>query len=139
MIYLYESSIAVAVPQRFLQLMQTESDIKRLSTHTDQKSSGVSLLGKCIILTADWFRGKNEPKNMDNIAIFRGIFCVLPLVLTTSSVDTENMAAIEIQQNPLKVNTFLEFMADLGTKKANKVRKEDTVIRFTSGGYIPQA
>ena len=63
----------------------------------------------------------------------------IPLVLTTSSVDTENMAAIEIQQNLLKVNTFLEFMADLGTKKANKVRKEDTVIGFTSGGYIHQA
>ena len=43
-------------------------------------------------------------------------------------MDTENMAAIEIQQNLLKVNTFLEFMADLGTKKANKDERRTRLL-----------
>lgn len=86
----------------------------------------MSLLGEAFISHCDWFRGKNGYTNMENVPIFGGIFCVLPLVLT--SVDTENMAATEIQQHRSKMSDFLKFMADFQAKKANKIRPEDTFI-----------
>lgn len=49
-----------------------------------------------------------------------------------TSVDTENMAATEMQQLP-KVSGFLTFMADLQMEKANKVRPEKTFSLLLEG------
>ena len=65
---------------------------------------------------------------MERKALFGGMFCILPLDL--SSVGTSNMAAIKIQQKRVLSSGFLEIMADLMTEIANKPQHRSTFIQF---------
>ena len=79
----------------------------------------MSLLGEGDKLNADWFRGKNRCYVWAFQPYLGALFCVLPLEIII--VDTEIMAAIEINRNPSNVSNFGQFMADLRTEKAYDV------------------
>ena len=48
---------------------------------------------------------------MVNFTVYGGVFCVSPLQILT--VDTANMAAIEVSTKRGEMRNFLQFMADL--------------------------
>ena len=89
----------------------------------------MSLLGEDIISSSDWFRGKNRHPDMGSLAIFGGIFCVLPLEI--SIADTEIMAAVKIKSKRSKMSSFEKFMADFRRKKATEVCPEDTCMKVS--------
>ena len=76
----------------------------------------MSLLGEGDKLNSDWFCGKNRRYVWAFQPYLGALFCVLPLEIII--VDTENMAAIEINRNPSNVSNFGQFIADLRTEKA---------------------
>lgn len=54
---------------------------------------------------------------MVNFTVYGGVFCVSPLQILT--VDTANMAAIEVSTKRGKMRNFLQFMADLQLQQPN--------------------
>ena len=79
----------------------------------------MSLLGEGDKLNADWFCGKNGRYVWAFQPYLGALFCVLPLEIII--VDTEIIAAIEINRNPSNMSNFGQFMADLRTEKAYDV------------------
>ena len=79
----------------------------------------MSLLDEGDKLNSDWFRRKNRHYVWAFQTYLGALFCILPLEIII--VDTENMAAIEINRNPSNVSNFGQFMADLCTEKAYDV------------------
>ena len=54
---------------------------------------------------------------MVNFTVYGGVFCVSPLQILT--VDTANMAAIEVSTKGGEMRNFLQFMADLQLQQPN--------------------
>ena len=54
---------------------------------------------------------------MVNFTVYGGVFCVSPLQILT--VDTANMAAIEVSTKRGEMRNFLQFMADLQLQQPN--------------------
>ena len=54
---------------------------------------------------------------MVNFTVYGGVFCVSPLQILT--VDTANMAAIEVSTKQGEMRNFLQFMADLQLQQPN--------------------
>ena len=77
------------------------------------------MLGEGDKLNSDWLRGKNR-RSVGAFQPYLGtLFCILPLEIIIG--DTENMATIQINRNPLNASNFGQFMADLRTEKAYDV------------------
>ena len=55
---------------------------------------------------------------MVNFTVYGGVLCVSPLQVLT--VDTANMAAIEISTKRGDMRIFLQFMADLQLQQPNR-------------------
>ena len=81
----------------------------------------MSLLRESDKLNSDWFRGKNRHYVWAFQPYLGALFCILHVPLEIIIVDTENMAAIEINKNPSNMSNFGQFMADLRTEKAYDV------------------
>ena len=54
---------------------------------------------------------------MVNFTVYGGVFCNSPLQILT--VDTANMAAIEVSTKRGEMRNFLQFMADLQLQQPN--------------------
>ena len=93
----------------------------------------VSLLGVDDNKHSDWFCGEKMDARYGPFSHIWGL--ILRFTAGIVIVDTENMAAVEMNRNQSNTSIFGKFMADLPLEKAQDVLHEGTFTKFSSRQY----